>query len=185
MSNATVNQFSVDCADYQIATSEPPASYVPPAATRSTVPSAPATASDEASPEDDGLSTGAKAGIGIGIAALVLLLIGLGVFLIIRRRRQARQQTAHTPSMSELRGDGHHPTEAPPHYSKHHQQQYDDRQKHTRTPNSAPVEAPGDHHWHGGLHEMESPSVTTGTEPRSMVGGEGGAAGSDYMNATR
>lgn len=82
MKNTTVNQFSVDCQDFQIANSDSPASYVSPAAT-GTGSSSTATASPSSSAvsADDGLSTGAKAGIGASIALLVIAAMALGNLL--------------------------------------------------------------------------------------------------------
>lgn len=186
MTNTTVNQFSVDCQDYNIATSDAPASYVSPAATRTNSPSSPASASPSNSAlAEDGLSTGAKAGIGIGIALVVVLLIAGGVFFVIRRRRSARKAAATTgqgPQMGELHGDNRRPTEAPPGYSEDGGRRQNTNvaywQKTPRTPNAAPVEAEGDHNWRGGLHEMESPMVT---ETGTLTTGSGVNSGSSAL----
>ena len=158
VTNTTVNQFSVDCADYQIATSDAPASYVSAAPSRTASPVAP---SSSAAAATTGLSTGAKVGIGAGIAAVILLLIALGMWLIIRRRRKARQNQEPAPPMGELSGNAGFPVEAPPGYSEETKLGHD--RKAPRVANQEPVEAMGDVHWRGGVHEMESPSVTTGT----------------------
>lgn len=67
---------------------------------------------------DEGLSTGAKAGIGVGIAAVVLA-IGLGAFFFWRRRRNQRsQQQQEQPPSREVTRDKFpppSPQELPPH----------------------------------------------------------------------
>ncbi|KAF2843577.1 hypothetical protein M501DRAFT_985680 [Patellaria atrata CBS 101060] len=47
----------------------------------------------DASTSDDGLSTGAKAGIGVGVAAIVLIAL-LVAFLVFRQRKKNKRETA-------------------------------------------------------------------------------------------
>lgn len=153
---------SNDCQDYSVATSEAPASLVP-APTRSTTPSsAAASASAESTSQDGdaGLSAGAKAGIGIGIALLVLGIIGVVAFIFLRRRRTAGAQTLPDGDVKELHGSTTRPTEMP--------LWQDEKKDATMTnvkdqpqPYTYPVEAPGDAHWPGQMHEMDANSVRT------------------------
>ncbi|KPI36230.1 uncharacterized protein AB675_8911 [Cyphellophora attinorum] len=181
MKNTTVNQFSVDCQDFQIANSDSPASYISPAATATGSSStASASPSSSAAAAEDGLSTGAKAGIGAGIAVLVIAAVALGIFFVLRRRRNAGTTTTTAnglpqggpgPQMGELQGDYRNPLEAPPGYSAGivGSKNVAYWQKPPRVPNVAPVEAPGDHAYRGGLHEMESPAVVPGRNDAPLV----------------
>lgn len=46
---------------------------------------------------DNGLSTGAKAGIGVGVAAAVLILIAIGFILLRRRKKSTKSEPSEQP----------------------------------------------------------------------------------------
>ncbi|KIX09636.1 uncharacterized protein Z518_00717 [Rhinocladiella mackenziei CBS 650.93] len=125
MTNTTVNQFSVDCQDYSVATASAPA--IAPTAT-----AAPST--------DEGLSTGAKAGIGIGAAVGGLVFIALLVFFVMRNnKRKKREMEAGRVEADSKPAVPPYSTELPP----------DEKKVPVELPPQAmiPVEAPGDRHW--------------------------------------
>ena len=130
MTNATVNQFSVDCADYAIATHDSPASYVGSSATGT---GSTATSPSTAAIHDASLSTGARAGIGVGTGLGAVIVIAILAYLVVRsKRRKKTEQTlgvAEAPAsqrVHEIHGDNKRPEMAA---------------------GTCLVEAQGDHEW--------------------------------------
>ena len=148
MTNTTVNQFSVDCADNAIATHDSPASYI--AGTSKSSGSAP-TSTGATSVPNDNLSEGAKAGIGVGTALGGISLMALLTWLAIRfkRRKQAagvleRPENVGSSNMYEMHGE--------------HKKIY----PHEMTTEQSPVEALGDDHWPAS--ELDTTTVVGGSE---------------------
>jgi hypothetical protein len=167
MTNATADQFSVDCQDYNVATSEPPATFFVPSTTRPSPTSssttqntpAPATATsavpstipNTTTDAEPSLSTGAAVGIGVGATIVVVAAIALAFLLFCRRRRNPKEKL---PSIVEMPGSNRQPAEASPYP--------EDKKFYPRDVKTAyqtgPVEAPGDSYWPGQMHEVHGDS---------------------------
>jgi hypothetical protein len=171
MTNATVDQFSVDCQDYNVATSEPPATFFVPSTTRSATTSsstsqnspAPATATSTlpstmthtTSDADPGLSIGAAVGIGVGATVAVVAAIVLAFLLFCRRRRTRPGEKL--PSIVEMPGSNRQPAEASPYPEDKKFYPRDVK----RAYQTGPVEAPGDSYWPGQMHEVHGDSTAS------------------------
>ena len=128
LTNATVNQFSVDCQDTSIATASAPSVL----ASSTTVPT---------SSSNQGLSGGAKAGIAIAAAVGGVIFITLLVFLVIKNNRKKKQEMEEGILEADSRTATLPPysSELPP----------DEKRRPVELPPQCmiPVEAPGDEKW--------------------------------------
>ena len=130
MTNSTVNQFSVDCADYAIPTHDSPASYVGSPATGSSGAAATKSASAE---HDTGLSVGTKVGIGVGAGLGALVVTAILTYFVVRNKK--RKRTEQSPEVAELSaGHGAHEI-------------HGDNKRPEMAAGTSLVEAQGDHEW--------------------------------------